>query len=94
MRKFVAGMLFSAFLAAWGCSEAPQAPEAQLATISSMLSKGYEMTASQRSDIESRVGQARQLLETGKEGEASLLLNSVITDLRLLAETDRFNKSE
>ncbi len=65
-----------------------------MALINDMLSKGYEMTDNQRVNINDQVAEAKGLLNFGKREEASKMFAAVITELEVIAETDRFNKSE
>lgn len=77
-----------------GCSSAPSTPQDQLTEISKMLSKGYEIADQERREIDAQVNKAKELLKSGATEEAGKILATVLTDLELLAETDRFNKSE
>ena len=94
MKKLLSGLLLLFFFMAAGCSSSPSTPQDQLATISKMLSKGYEMTTEQRQEIDGQVNQANELIKAGKTEEAQKLLSNVLGDLEVIAETDRFNKSE
>ena len=77
-----------------GCSGSNSTPEGKIATINTMMSKGYEMTDSERQNINQSVEEAKKLLSQNKIEEANQLLKKTINALELIAETDRFNKSE
>ena len=69
-------------------------PEDRIAVINSMMSKGYSMTENQRNNINKAIDEARELIAANKTDEANRLLKKTINTLELIAETDRFNKSE
>ncbi len=94
MKRILAGLLLLLFAVFLSCSKAPTTPQEQLALINDMLSKGYEMTDNQRVNINDQVAEAKGLLNSGKREEASKMFAAVITELEVIAETDRFNKSE
>jgi hypothetical protein len=94
MKKNLLGLLLLLFVVLFSCSKAPTTPQDQLALINEMLSKGYEMTDNQRDNINDQVTEAKDLLTSGKQEEASKIMAAVITELEVIAETDRFNKSE
>ena len=94
MKKVLYAILLSFLLIPAGCSDTPAGPEEQLKVVNEMLSRGYEMTENQRQEVDEQVNEANALLEAGKMTEASALLSKVLTDLEVIAETDRFNKSE
>ncbi len=78
-----------------GCSgNKTKTPEDKIATINTMMNKGYEMTEGQSQEIKKAVEDAKKLLSENKTEEANKLLIKTITALELIAETDRFNKSE
>ena len=78
-----------------GCSGSKSnTPEDKIATINSMMSKGYEMSDNQRQTINQAVEEAKKLLSQKKTDEANTILKKTINSLELIAETDRFNKSE
>lgn len=78
-----------------GCSgNKTKTPEDKIATINTMMNKGYEMTEGQSQEIKKAVEDAKKLLSENKTEEANTLLIKTITALELIAETDRFNKSE
>ena len=59
-----------------------------------MMSKGYEMSDNQRNNINKAIEEAKKLIAANKTDEANALLKKTINTLELIAETDRFNKSE
>ena len=77
-----------------GCSGSNSTPEGKIATINTMMSKGYEMTDDERQKISQSVEEAKKLLSKNKIEEANQLLKKTINTFELIAETDRFNKSE
>ena len=83
-------------LAVAGCSSGSKSntPDDKIATINSMMSKGYEMSDNQRNNINKAIEEAKKLISQQKIDEANTLLKKTINTLELLAETDRFNKSE
>jgi len=93
--KLIAALLIM-LLAVAGCSSGSKSntPDDKIATINSMMSKGYEMSDNQRNNVNQAVEEARKLLSQNKIDEANALLKKTINTLELIAETDRFNKSE
>jgi hypothetical protein len=87
-------VLFVILLGITGCSGSNSTPEGKIATINTMMGKGYEMTDSERQKISQSVEEAEKLLSQNKTEEANQLLKKTINTLELIAETDRFNKSE
>ena len=83
-------------LAVVGCSSGSKSntPEDKIATINTMMSKGYEMSDNQRNNVKKAVEEAKKLISQNKIDEANALLKKTINTLELIAETDRFNKSE
>ena len=83
-------------LAVAGCSSGSKSntPDDKIATINSMMSKGYEMSDNQRNNINKAIEEAKELISQQKIDEANTLLKKTINTLELIAETDRFNKSE
>ena len=78
-----------------GCSGGKsKTPEDKIATINSMMSKGYEMSDNQRNNVNKAVEEAKKLLSQNKIDEANRILKKTINTMELIAETDRFNKSE
>jgi hypothetical protein len=94
MKKILSCLMLLLLVVTFGCSNAPSTPQEQLTEISKMLSKGYEMTDNQRQAIDDQVVRANELLASGNTEEASKILTTALVDLELIAETDRFNKSE
>ena len=78
-----------------GCSgNETKNPEDKIATINTMMNKGYEMSDNQRNNIDKAIEEAKKLISQNKIDEANALLKKTINTLELIAETDRFNKSE
>ncbi|UCD65947.1 MAG: hypothetical protein JSW69_08060 [Deltaproteobacteria bacterium] len=93
--KLIAALLI-ALLALAGCSGGGKSntPDDKIATINSLMSKGYEMSDNQRNNINKAVEEAKKLIAANKTEEANALLKKTINTIELIAETDRFNKSE
>ena len=93
--KLIAVLLFM-LLAVFGCSSGSKSstPDDKIATINTMMKAGYEMTDNQRNNINKAVEEAKKLMSQNKIDEANALLKKTINTLELIAETDRFNKSE
>jgi len=89
-------LLLVILLGVAGCSSGSKSktPEDKIATINSMMTKGYEMSDNQRRNINKAIEEAKKLLSQNKTEEANTLLKKTINTLELIAETDRFNKSE
>jgi uncharacterized lipoprotein YajG len=97
MKSKLIVILFIALFALVGCSSGgskSNTPDDKIATINSMMSKGYEMSDNQRNNINKAVEEAKKLISQQKIDEANALLKKTINTLELIAETDRFNKSE
>jgi ABC-type glycerol-3-phosphate transport system substrate-binding protein len=78
-----------------GCSgNETKTPEDKISTINTMMNKGYEMSDNQRNNIDKAIEEAKKLISQNKIDEANALLKKTINTLELIAETDRFNKSE
>ncbi len=78
-----------------GCSGSKsKTPEDKIATINTMMSKGYEMSDNQRNNVNKAVEEAKKLISQNKIDEANMILKKTINTMELIAETDRFNKSE
>ena len=96
--KLIAVLLavsLAATFALAGCSGGKSdTPDAKVATINTMMSKGYEMSANQRNELNGMLEEGRKLAAAGKTAEANSMLDKAISMLELIAETDRFNKSE
>jgi len=59
-----------------------------------MMAKGYEMSKNQRETINQMVADGKKLASQGKTAEADKLFDEALKLLEVIAETDRFNKSE
>ena len=97
MKSKLIAVLLITLLALVGCSSGgskSNTPDDKIATINSMMSKGYEMTENQRNNINKAIEEAKKLVAANKTDEANALLKKTINTLELIAETDRFNKSE
>jgi len=80
-----------------GCSSGggkSNTPDDKIATINTMMKAGYEMSDNQRNNVNKAVEEAKKLVSQNKIDEANALLKKTINSLELIAETDRFNKSE
>jgi len=97
MKSRLSAVLLVMLLAVAGCSSGSKSdtpPEDKIATINNMMSAGYEMSDNQRNNINKAIEEAKKLLSQNKKDEANALLEKTINTLELIAETDRFNKSE
>jgi len=96
MKSKLIVILLVLMLAIAGCSSGSKSntPDDKIATINSMMSKGYEMSDNQRNNVNKAVEEAKKLISQKKIDEANALLKKTINTLELIAETDRFNKSE
>ena len=96
MKTKLIALLLIALLALAGCSGGGKSntPDDKIATINSLMSKGYEMSDNQRNNINKAVEEAKKLIAANKTEEANALLKKTINTIELIAETDRFNKSE
>ena len=84
-------------LAVSGCSSSgskSSGPEGKIATINSLMAKGYEMSTLQKQTISQMLADGKKLVSEGKTVEAEKLFDEAIKQLEVIAETDRFNKSE
>ena len=84
-------------LAVAGCSSSgskSSGPDAKIATINTMMSKGYVMSENQRTTINQMLADGKKLMAQGKTAEADKVFDEAIKLLEVIAETDRFNKSE
>ena len=79
-----------------GCSSGSKSntPDDKISTINTMMKAGYEMSDNQRNNVNKAVEEAKTLISQNKIDEANALLKKTINTLELIAETDRFNKSE
>ena len=96
MKSKLIAVLLVMLLAVAGCSSGSKSntPDDKIATINSMMSKGYEMSDNQRNNVNKAVEEAKKLISQNKIDEANALLKKTINTLELIGETDRFNKSE
>ena len=95
MKGKLIAVLLAMSLALAGCSgNKPTTPDEKVATINAMMSKGYAMSDNQRNKVNQMLEEGRKLAAEGKTEEAKKLLDEAINMLELIAETDRFNKSE
>jgi hypothetical protein len=97
MKSKLIAIFLVMLLAVAGCSSGggkSNSPDNKLATIDTMMSAGYEMTDNQRNNVNKAVEEAKKLISQNKIDEANALLKKTINTLELIAETDRFNKSE
>jgi PBP1b-binding outer membrane lipoprotein LpoB len=96
MKLKLIAILLAIMLAIAGCSSGNKGktPEDKIATINSMMQKGYEMSDNQKNKVNQALEQAKKLVSEGNTAEANKVLNKTINMLEMIAETDRFNKSE
>lgn len=96
MKAKLVAVLLIMMLAVVGCSSGskPNTPDDKIATINTMMKAGYEMSDNQRNNVNKALEEAKNLMSQNKIDEANALLKKTINTLELIAETDRFNKSE
>ena len=96
MKAKLVAVLLIMMLAVVGCSSGNKSntPDDKIATINTMMKAGYEMSDNQRNNVNKAVEEAKNLMSQNKIDEANALLKKTINTLELIAETDRFNKSE
>jgi len=97
MKSKLIAVLLIMLLAAAGCSSSGSRsnnPEDKIATINTMMSKGYVMSENQKTTINQMLADGNKLISQGKTAEANKLFDEAIKLLEVIAETDRFNKSE
>lgn len=96
MKLKLLAVLLVLLLVAAGCSSGDNAstPDAKFSTINTMMNKGYVMSENQRQTINQMVADSKNLVSQGKTAEANKLLDEALKLLEVIAETDRFNKSE
>lgn len=97
MKSKLITVLLVMLLAVAGCSSSgskSNSPDDKLATINTMMNKGYEMSETQRQTVNELIADGKNLVAAGKQAEANKLLDEAIELLEVIAETDRFNKSE
>jgi uncharacterized membrane protein len=96
MKSKLIVMFLIVLLTLVGCSSGSKSntPDDKIATINTMMKAGYEMSDNQRNNVNKAVEEAKTLISQNKIDEANALLKKTINTLELIAETDRFNKSE
>ena len=97
MKSKLIAVLLIMLLAVAGCSSSGNKsnnPEDKIATINTMMSKGYVMSENQKTTINQMLADGNKLISQGKTAEANKLFDEAIKLLEVIAETDRFNKSE
>jgi ABC-type glycerol-3-phosphate transport system substrate-binding protein len=97
MKSKLITVLLVMLLTVAGCSSSgskSNSPDDKLATINTMMNKGYEMSETQRQTVNELIADSKNLVAEGKQAEANKLLDEAIELLEVIAETDRFNKSE
>ena len=96
MKAKLVAVLLIMMLAVVGCSSGSKSntPDDKIATINTMMKAGYEMSDNQRNNVNKAVEEAKNLMSQNKIDEANALLKKTINTMELIAETDRFNKSE
>lgn len=97
MKSKLIAVLLIMLLAVAGCSSSGSKsnnPEDKITTINTMMSKGYVMSENQKTTINQMLADGNKLISQGKTAEANKLFDEAIKLLEVIAETDRFNKSE
>ena len=96
MKSMLMTALLIILLTVSGCSSGSKSngSDDKIATINTMMAKGYEMSQNQRETIKQLLADGKKLTAQGKTAEADKLFNEAIELLEVIAETDRFNKSE
>ncbi len=95
MKSKLVVVLLVMLLAVAGCSGSKSnTPDDKIATINTMMNAGYEMSDNQRNNVNKAVEEAKKLISQNKIDEANRILKKTINTMELIAETDRFNKSE
>ena len=97
MKAKLIAVVLVIFLALAGCSSSgskSSSADDKLATIDTLMNKGYEMSLNQRETINDLVAEGKKLIADGKKAEADKVFDKAIKLLEVIAETDRFNKSE
>ena len=97
MKSKLIVVLLVALFTLVGCSSGgskSNTPDDKIATIDTMLKAGYEMSDNQLNNVNKAVEEAKKLIAQNKIDEANALLKKTINAMELIAETDRFNKSE
>lgn len=98
MKSRLVMVLFVMLLVIAGCSSAgdksASSENGKLGAINTLMNKGYEMTQDERQAIAKLVEDGKALAAKGQQAEADKLYDAALKKLELIAETDRFNKSE
>jgi Tfp pilus assembly protein PilF len=98
MKAKLLTVLLILLLTVAGCSSSGEkstsSDSGKLSTINTLMSKGYEMSENQRQTINQLIAEGKELEAQGKQDEANKLFEQAIEKLEVIAETDRFNKSE
>lgn len=97
MKSKLLAVLLVIMLGVVGCSSSgskSSPTEEKIAAINTLMSKGYEMSQNQRETINKLTADGEKLVSEGKTAEADKLFDEAIKLLEVIAETDRFNKSE
>jgi len=96
MKLKLIAVLLVMLLALAGCSSGSKSnsPDDKVSTINTLMAKGYEMSPNQRETINQLTAEGKKLISQGKTAEANKLYDEAIQLLEVIAETDRFNKSE
>ena len=96
MKLKLIAVLLVMLLAVAGCSSGSKSnsPDEKMATISTLMAKGYEMSPKQGETINQLTAEGKKLISQGKTEEANKLFDEAIKMLDVIAETDLFNKSE
>ena len=97
MKSKLIALFLVILLTVAGCSSSgskSNGSDEKLATINTLMAKGYEMSKNQRETINQLTAEGKKLISQGKKEEADKLFNEAIQLLEVIAETDRFNKSE
>ena len=95
MKLKLIAVLLVMLIAVAGCSSGKSnSPDEKMATISTLMAKGYEMSPNQGETINQLTAEGKKLISQGKTEEANKLFDEAIKMLDVIAETDLFNKSE
>ena len=86
----IIGLCIACALAA--CS--PSTPQDQIAAIDKLVAKNLPMTEQQRTDFGKYLADGKNLLQDGKEAEASTALGEALKILKIAEDADLYNKSE
>ena len=97
MKAKLTAVLLILLLTVAGCSSSGSKTgtrDDKIATINTLMAKGYEMSQNQRETINGLVAEGKKLMAEGKKEEADKVFSQALELLEVIAETDRFNKSE